>query len=650
MKKKTILAASLAAVLILSCFTGCSKNKAAAENDSGAGTAPEQAEVLQPETELTLKDTEVLAEVTAVEGQNVTFRIFGGRRSELPMGNGQQFPGMPGGENGQQPPEMPDGENGQQPPEMPGSDNGQQPPEMPGSENGQQPPEMPDGENGQQPPEMPGGENGQQPPELTEGQADPTAAGTNMGGRDGRKGNRQESTVTLTLDADQASGLAVGDLVRLSFDTEGKLTQVEAVDPSQMGGFHGGNGGFPGGNGGFPGGNGGFPGGQGGSANSGTAAAAATEDLTGEALSSTAADENALRVDGSTVTLTDLTLTKTGDSSNTETSDFYGMNAGLLATNGASVTVEGGSFTTDGAGANALFCYGSGTTLTVKNARIHTNARNSGGIQTAGGGTTIAENLTVETEGASAAAIRSDRGGGTVTVTGGSYVTHGTGSPAIYSTAEIAVTGAALTATGSEAVVVEGKNSVELTDCTVSGSMAGTYGEGSGENLHGVMIYQSMSGDAGVGKGSFSMTGGSLTTTVGDLFYVTNTKAEINLTGVELQAANGILLRVAGNDGSRGWGSAGSNGGSVTLTASNQVLTGDFVADEISSLKLKLSDGSVWTGTVNSEGEAGQVQLTLESGCAWSLTGDAWLTAFSGDVSSIQANGYHVYVNGEPIL
>ena len=189
-----------------------------------------------------------------------------------------------------------------------------------------------------------------------------------------------------------------------------------------------------------------------------------------------------------------------------------------------------------------------------------------------------------------------------------------------------------------------------LTDCTVSGSMAGTYGEGSGENLHGVMIYQSMSGDAGVGKGSFSMTGGSLTTTVGDLFYVTNTKAEINLTGVELQAANGILLRVAGNDGSRGWGSAGSNGGSVTLTASNQVLTGDFVADEISSLKLKLSDGSVWTGTVNSEGEAGQVQLTLESGCAWSLTGDAWLTAFSGDVSSIQANGYHVYVNGEPIL
>ena len=642
MKKKTILAASLAAVLILSCFTGCSKSKAAAENDSGAGTAPEQAEVLQTETELTLKDTEVLAEVTAVDGQNVTFRIFGGGRGELPMGNGQQ------------PPEMPDGENDQQPPEMPGGENGQQPPEMPDGENSQQPPEMPDGENGQQPPEMPDGENGQQPPEQSEGQADPTAAGTNMGGRDGRKGNRQESTVTLTLDAEQASGLAVGDLVRLSFDTEGKLTQVEAVDPSQMGGFPGGNGGFPGGNGGFPGGNeggnGGFPGGQGGSANSGTAAAAATEDLTGEALSSTAADENALRVDGSTVTLTDLTLTKTGDSSNTETSDFYGMNAGLLATNGASVTVEGGSFTTDGAGANALFCYGSGTTLTVKNARIHTNARNSGGIQTAGGGTTIAENLTVETEGASAAAIRSDRGGGTVTVTGGSYVTHGTGSPAIYSTADIAVTGAELTATGSEAVVVEGKNSVELTDCTVSGSMAGTYGEGSGENLHGVMIYQSMSGDAGVGKGSFSMTGGSLTTTVGDLFYVTNTKAEINLTGVELQAANGILLRVAGNDGSRGWGSAGSNGGSVTLTASNQVLTGDFVADEISSLKLKLSDGSVWTGTVNSEGEAGQVQLTLESGCAWSLTGDAWLTAFSGDVSSIQANGYHVYVNGEPIL
>lgn len=113
-----------------------------------------------------------------------------------------------------------------------------------------------------------------------------------------------------------------------------------------------------------------------------------------------------------------------------------------------------------------------------------------------GGGELTAWNVDVETQGNSSAAIRSDRGGGTLTVEDGSYVTNGTGSPAIYSTAQIAVTNAVLTANRSEAIVVEGRNSVTLTDCTVSGNMQGTYGPDSGENLHGVMLYQSMSGDA----------------------------------------------------------------------------------------------------------------------------------------------------------
>ena len=47
-----------------------------------------------------------------------------------------------------------------------------------------------------------------------------------------------------------------------------------------------------------------------------------------------------------------------------------------------------------------------------------------GGIQTTGG-TTNAENLTVDTSGNSSAAIRSDRGGGTVNVTGGTYTSNG---------------------------------------------------------------------------------------------------------------------------------------------------------------------------------------------------------------------------------
>ena len=68
----------------------------------------------------------------------------------------------------------------------------------------------------------------------------------------------------------------------------------------------------------------------------GTSANTITEDteVDSETYTSTGDDENALRVDGATVTLKDITIEKTaGSSSNTEDGDFYGLNAGLLVQN-----------------------------------------------------------------------------------------------------------------------------------------------------------------------------------------------------------------------------------------------------------------------------------------------------------------------------
>ena len=262
-------------------------------------------------------------------------------------------------------------------------------------------------------------------------------------------------------------------------------------------------------------------------------------------------------------------------------------------------------------------------------------------------GELTAWNVDVETQGNSSAAIRSDRGGGTLTVEDGSYVTNGTGSPAIYSTAQIAVTNAVLTANRSEAIVVEGRNSVTLTDCTVSGNMQGTYGPDSGENLHGVMLYQSMSGDAQEGQSLFRMTGGELTTLSGDLFYVTNTDCAIELSGVALTLADGCLLRVEGNTGERGWGTPGENGGRCTLNAIAQALSGTIRVDESSSLDMTLSDGATFEGTVNPEGQGGEVNVTLAQGCRWTLTADAYVTSFTGDLSCVETNGYTLYTAQE---
>ena len=432
------------------------------------------------------------------------------------------------------------------------------------------------------------------------------------------------------------------------------MSAPEGTPPEKPDGESGGPGG-PGGNGGPGGGFGGS-----GTVTQGTSANTIDTDTTvySETYESTGDDENALRVDGATVTLNGVTVNKSaGKSSNTEDGDFYGQNAALLATNGATLNIENATVTSSAQNGNGVFSYGEGTTVNISNSTIKTSADNSGGIQTTGGGTTNATNLTVETSGNSAAAIRSDRGGGTVNVDGGSYTSNGENSPAVYSTAAITVKNADLTANNSEALVIEGQNSITLENCTVTGNMSDS-GTSADENVHNVMIYQSMSGDAEVGTSSFSMTGGSLTGKHGDLFYITNTHSVITLSGVTLtnEDSTANLMTIAGNSASHGWGTAGQNGAQVELTADAQTLNGDITVDSISTLDFTLKNNSTFTGTINivENAEGGtavenNAVVTIEKGSTWTLTGDCTLTSLTNN-GTINFNGHTITLADGTVL
>ena len=255
-----------------------------------------------------------------------------------------------------------------------------------------------------------------------------------------------------------------------------------------------------------------------------------------------------------------------------------------------------------------------------------------------------ASNLLIHTMGNSSAAIRSDRGGGTVNVTGGSYTTEGTGSPVIYSTADITVSDAEMESTASQGVVVEGQNSVTLNNVNLTASNVKKNSNKS-EWYQAVMIYQSMSGDADEGLASFAMNGGTLTNLNGDIFFVNNTTAAIDLTGATIvnEDSEGVFLRAA----AAGWGSERSNGGHVTMNASSQNIDGDMIVDEVSSLNLYLKDSSSFSGSINSDGESGDVYVEIEDGSTWTLTGDSYITSLTCSAGSINLNGHKLYVNGE---
>ncbi len=367
-------------------------------------------------------------------------------------------------------------------------------------------------------------------------------------------------------------------------------------------------------------------------------------DLTiNETYEDTGDGTHAIEADGENAEYSDIEVIKTGEADGDE-ADFYGENAAIFATGGATLTLSGIYVNTDGKHANGVFSYGEGTTVNISDSVIETTGNCSGGLMTTGGGTMNASNLTINTTGNSSAAIRSDRGGGTVNVNGGYYKTEGTGSPVIYSTADITVSDSYLESTASQGVVVEGKNSVTLNNCDLVADN-NTKNSDKSDVYQAVMIYQSMSGDATSGTSSFSMTGGSLTNANGDIFFVNNTACTIDLNDVEItnNDSDGLFLRAE----AAGWGNSGSNGGKVTLTATKQDINGDISVDDVSALNLYLTDESNFEGAINESGEAGEVYVELNSTSTWTLTADSYITSLTCEEGCINLNGHTLYVNGQ---
>ena len=462
--------------------------------------------------------------------------------------------------------------------------------------------------------------------------------------RDG--GAPEENGQSAEAEEISLSDIQEGDTVSVTLDEDGNAASITVMS-MEMGGQGG-----PGGDGqGAPGQGG--PGGQSQGVDSYTAVNEYIEDTTvsNETIESTGTDENAALISsGANVTLDNDTITRTSaDSQGGDNSSFYGVGAAVLATDGTAY-VKDGSVTTDAAGGAGLFAYGDGTVY-ASDTTVKTAQDTSGGVHVAGGGTLYGWNLDVETNGESSAAIRSDRGGGTMVIDGGNYVSNGVGSPAIYSTADIAVSNATLTANGSEAVCIEGLNSIHLYDCDLTGNMSDL---DQNDNTWTVILYQSMSGDSEVGNSTFQMDGGSLTSENGGVFYTTNTESTITLNNVDINYndENEFFLQCTGNTNQRGWGQSGANGADCHFTGISQDMQGNVIWDSISDLDFYLTDGSSLTGAVvddesyAGEGGEGYCNVYVSADSTWTVTGDSTVSSLENEGTIVDSNGKTVTIQG----
>ena len=609
-------------------FAADSKTESTQDADDTTEDTAEASDEKADDSKEETNENEILGEVKSVEDGKITIAV--GTRKEM------AHPGeQPQGEENGEAPEKPEGEAPDGNGDGQGAPDGEAPSmlDLTGEEQeitvtdstvitkqtmggGQGAPggealEKPDGESSDsdntdsEAPEKPEGE-------APDGQGAPDGAG---------------QTEEITLD-----DIKEGDVVAITLDDDGNAATITV---QSMGGGQGG------------------PGGQASGVDSYDAANeySSDETVSDTSLESTGTDENAALIsNGAEVTFSNDAISRTSsDSQGGDNSSFYGVGAAVLATDGTAY-VKDSTVTTDSKGGAGLFAYGDGTVYAA-DTDITTQQDTSGGIHAAGGGKLYAWDLNVETNGESSAAIRSDRGGGTMVVDGGTYTSNGVGSPAVYCTADIAVNNAELTANGSEAVCVEGLNSLRLYNSNLTGNMSD---DEQNDTTWTVILYQSMSGDSEVGNSTFQMDGGTITSKNGGLFYTTNTECTITLKDVDItyNDDNEFFLQCTGNNNQRGWGQSGANGSDCNFTADSQDMKGNVIWDSISDLDFYMTNGSTLEGAfVNDESNAGNggdgyCNVVIDKDSTWTVTGDSIITSLSNAGTITDADGKTVSIVG----
>ena len=350
----------------------------------------------------------------------------------------------------------------------------------------------------------------------------------------------------------------------------------------------------------------------------------------------TTSDQNSfIGKNKATITINSSVFDKTGNTTNDDNSNFHGQNAVVLGIEGSQTSIKDSNITSNSIGSNAVFATGEGSVVNVENTNIHTKGDSSRGLDATYKGTVNGKNLTITTEGAHSATLATDRGEGTITAEAAKLTTSGAGSPVIYSTGNITASSINGVANKSEIGVVEGKNSITLTDSNVTGY-----------HDNGFMLYQSFSGDAESGIARLKAENNTLTTHgTGAFIYVNNTTAEADLTGNTIVTPNTTTLVKAAAD-SR-WGKDGENGGHLTLRASNQELNGNIVADSISTIALDMTNGSSLVGAVNTDNTAKEITMKLSKDSTWTLTGDSYVKSLTNEDttnSNIHLNAYKLVV------
>ena len=337
---------------------------------------------------------------------------------------------------------------------------------------------------------------------------------------------------------------------------------------------------------------------------------------------------------GEDTIISNCSIVKNGNTSNLSKSDREGQNASVLLNTRKSLDLINTSIETNGSGSSGIAVVIQGAEAKINNSQIATTGERSKGLLACNRGRIAAENVTINTAGEKSTAVATDVGGGIIELKDCSVTTTGPHSPGLYSTGEVKGENVSVTANASTAIVVDGSGKMELFDSNITSSGSKCIN----------MFYSASSADEEI-TGNFSMHNGSLASTKGPLFNVTNTNANITLNSVDIdENASGVILKAVHDTSDLGRESAvnSSRGANVNMEAIYQELEGELLVDAESTLNLTLSSSHL-KGSINKDNTAKKVVLNIENGSSVELTDNCYVDELKiSPDSSLIENGFKI--------
>lgn len=353
---------------------------------------------------------------------------------------------------------------------------------------------------------------------------------------------------------------------------------------------------------------------------------------------------------------TNLELTKeSGKSTDFDSSTLYGLNSTFIAKEGSEIFLEDSKLSSSISYSSAFFATGLETTATLNNVELSTDKDNSSALNASSEAKIDISNSEIKTKGNNSDAIKTLDANSLININDSTIITEGQNSTLLYSKGKIEALNIKGTS-NSYLAIIEDRNSLELTNANLI-----TNGQDKtiNEYLGAFLIYSQESASASNNYTSakldiidsiIEINKDSSWYDKTPLFYLTNTEANINITNTTLDYGSDILLKAVANSE---YGDIGDNAASVTLTATDQELTGEIIVDSNSKVRLNLNN-STYEGKINVDNLSANVDVTFDYDSRWELTGDSYINILQITKTDylrknvrkyIRSNGYNVYYN-----